>query len=92
MCKSLDEKMCEGDSVVKTWAMREGACCSHAVIGFVVESVRFEQNNVSSKLVDGLNVGSWSPLCFLCCLFVVKGIQTGVFLYKRTGDSHKSVL
>ena len=70
----------------------EVAWCSRAVIGFVIESVRFEQNNVGSRLVDGLNMGSWSPLCFLCCLSVVKGIQIGVFLYKRTGDSHKSVL
>ena len=70
----------------------EVAWCSRAVIGFVAGSVRFERNNVGSKFVDDLNVESWNPLCLLCRLSVVKGVQTGVFLYKRTGDSHKSVL
>ena len=47
-----------------------------------MESVRFERNNVGSKIVAELNLEYWNPLCLNCRLFVVKGTKTDVFLYR----------
>ena len=62
------------------------------VIEFVLESVRFEQNSVGSKMTVELNLEGWNPICLLCRLSVVRGTKTDVFLHKRTVGGHKSVL
>ena len=62
------------------------------VIKFVVESVRFEQNSVGSKIADELNLEYWNPICLFRRLFVVRGTKTDVLSYQRTVGGHKSVL
>ena len=62
------------------------------VTEFVVESFRFEQNSVGSKITDELTLEYWKPICLLCRLSVVRGAKTNVFLHKRTVGGHKSVL